>query len=63
MAGSMLSLSNILNTIFKGLVRAIGVSNYTIHHLEELLKFAVDPPTLLQVKINCSTSSNRNNQS
>ncbi|XP_031570803.1 uncharacterized protein LOC116305107 [Actinia tenebrosa] len=33
-----------------GLVKAIGVSNYTTSHLEELLAFAAHPPTLLQVE-------------
>ncbi len=34
----------------EGLVRAIGVSNYTIRHLEELLKVCNIPPTVNQVE-------------
>ncbi|XP_015756501.1 PREDICTED: glyoxal reductase-like [Acropora digitifera] len=33
-----------------GLVRSIGVSNYTVDHLEELLQFASVVPAVLQVE-------------
>ena len=35
--------------IYAGKVRAIGVSNYTVGHLEELLHYATIKPHVLQV--------------
>ena len=44
-----------------GAIRSIGVSNYTVRHLEELLQSCTVPPALLQVGFlsfdNISTSS------
>jgi diketogulonate reductase-like aldo/keto reductase len=34
----------------EGLARAIGVSNYTISHLEEMLDYAQVPPAVNQVE-------------
>ncbi|KAK2564830.1 Glyoxal reductase, partial [Acropora cervicornis] len=40
-----------LEKLYKaGLVRSIGVSNYTVDHLEELLQFALVVPAVLQVE-------------
>ena len=36
-------------TIHLGKVKAIGVSNYTVKHLEELLQYATIKPNVLQV--------------
>lgn len=34
-----------------GKVKAIGVSNYTVTHLEELMQYATISPSVLQVSI------------
>ena len=35
--------------MFAGLVKSIGVSNYTVDHLEELLQYSTVTPAVLQV--------------
>ena len=35
--------------MFEGLVKSIGVSNYTVDHLEELLQYSTVTPAVLQV--------------
>ena len=40
----------VLNVLmFAGLVKSIGVSNYTVDHLEELLQYSTVTPAVLQV--------------
>ena len=48
-----MTLNNITNCNINttGKVKAIGVSNYTIHHLEELFTHAAIKPHVLQVLI------------
>ena len=40
-----------------GLLRSIGVSNYTVAHLEEMLQYATVVPAVLQVMLVINVSS------
>ena len=37
-------------TLSLGLLKSIGVSNYTVAHLEEMLQYATVVPSVLQVR-------------
>lgn len=41
----------ILHGFPSGLLRSIGVSNYTVTHLEEMLQYATVVPAVLQVML------------
>ena len=41
----------ILHGFPSGLLRSIGVSNYTVAHLEEMLQYATVVPAVLQVTL------------
>ena len=41
----------ILHGFPSGLLRSIGVSNYTVAHLEEMLQYATVVPAVLQVML------------